>query len=264
MKSNRLTLYILIGLFLGLFTGWQLNIQLDPAVHASVADDFNVVTKIFLRLIKMIIAPLIISTLVVGIAKMGDSKAVGRVGLKTLGWFIFASLISLTLGLILVNIFRPGDALHAATAHLSGDTGISTGALSIATFIEHLVPASIVEGMAKNEILQILVFSLFFGIAAAAVGDKAKALVDTMESLANVMLKVTGYVMQFAPIAVFAAVTATITKNGLDVVSTYGIFMAEFYFSILVLWVLLIALGYVFLRARVFDLIKRVDRKSVV
>ncbi len=258
MKSNRLTLFILIGLALGLITGYFINTLTDPGQHKEIAEGFNVVTKIFLRLIKMIIAPLIISTLVVGIAKMGDSKAVGRVGLKTLGWFVFASLISLTLGLLMVNLFRPGDALHDATQQLSGDTGVAAGALSLASFIEHAVPASIIDGMAKNEILQILIFSLFFGIAAAAVGEKAKALVDTMDSIAHVMLKVTGYVMQLAPIAVFAAVTATITKSGLDVVATYAVFMGEFYFSIVLLWMILIALGFVFLRARVFDLIKRV------
>jgi Na+/H+-dicarboxylate symporter len=258
MISNRLTSYILIGLVLGLVAGYAINEYADPASHKEIADDFDVVTKIFLRLIKMIIAPLILSTLVVGIARMGDSTAVGRVGFKTLGWFIFASLVSLTLGLIMVNLFRPGDALQQVTEQLSGDSGIKTGALSLAVFIEHAVPASIAEGMAKNEILQILVFSVFFGIAAAAVGEKAKPLVDAMDSLAHIMLKVTGYVMQFAPLAVFAAVTATIAKSGLGVVGTYGIFMAEFYFSIVLLWILLMALGFVFLKERVFDLIKRV------
>ena len=258
MISNRLTSYILAGLFLGLIAGYAINEYANPASHQEIAGNFDVVTKIFLRLIKMIIAPLILSTLVVGIAKMGDSAAVGRVGLKTLGWFIFASLVSLTLGLIMVNLFRPGDALQQATEQLSGASGITTGALSFALFIEHAVPASIVEGMAKNEILQILVFSIFFGIAAAAVGEKAKPLVDAMDSLAHIMLKVTGYVMQFAPLAVFAAVTATITRSGLGVVGTYGIFMAEFYFSIVLLWILLMALGFVFLKERVFDLIKRV------
>ena len=234
MISNRLTTYILIGLVLGLIAGYAINEYADPASHKEIADDFDVVTKIFLRLIKMIIAPLILSTLVVGIARMGDSAAVGRVGLKTLGWFLFASLVSLTLGLIMVNLFRPGDALQQVTEQLSGASGITTGALSVATFIEHAVPASIAEGMAKNEILQILVFSVFFGIAAAAVGEKAKPLVDAMDSLAHIMLKVTGYVMQFAPLAVFAAVTATIAKSGLGVVGTYGIFMAEFYFLSLI------------------------------
>lgn len=258
MKSSRLTLYILIGLVLGLIAGFAINVQTPVAQHQAIADGFTVVSKIFLRLIKMIIAPLIISTLVVGIAKMGDSKSVGRVGLKTLGWFVFASLVSLTLGLVLVNVFRPGDALHDATAQLVGDSGIKAGALSLTAFIEHAVPASIIDGMAKNEILQILIFSLFFGIAAASLGDKAKALVETLDSVAHIMLKVTGYVMQLAPVAVFAAVTATIAKSGLDVVANYAVFMLEFYFAIVVLWLVLIAMGFVFLRARVFDLIQRV------
>jgi Na+/H+-dicarboxylate symporter len=150
MISNRLTSYILVGLGLGLIAGYAINDMLT-ALHNEIAGNFDVVTKIFLRLIKMIIAPLILSTLVVGIAKMGDGKAVGRVGLKTLGWFLFASIMSLTLGLIMVNLFRPGDALQQVTEQLTGDSGVTTGALSVAVFIEHAVPASIVDGMAKNE-----------------------------------------------------------------------------------------------------------------
>ena len=249
---SKLTTYILVGLALGIFAGYLANANLaDPA---GFADTMSLVTTLFLRLIKMIIAPLVFSTLVVGIAKMGDASEVGRIGIKTLGWFFLASLMSLTLGLVLVNLMRPGDALVGHLTAAVAPTDLTASGLSLKEFITHLVPASIVEGMSKNEILQIVVFSLFFGSAAAAIGSKADPLITVLESVANVMLKVTGYVMQFAPFAVFAAVAGVIGKSGLAVLKTYGLFMAEFYFGIALLWTLLIVIGFLFLGKRVFTL----------
>lgn len=248
-KQSRLTTYILVGLVLGIFAGYLANLNLaDPA---GFADMMSLVTTLFLRLIKMIIAPLVFSTLVVGIARMGDASEVGRIGIKTLGWFFIASLISLTLGLILVNMFRPGDALVGHLPATTAASGIVTSGLSLKEFVTHLVPASIIEGMSKNEILQIVIFSLFFGSAAAAVGEKSAPMVDAMDGVAHVMLKVTGYVMKFAPFAVFAAVAGVIGKSGLGVLKTYGVFMSEFYFGIAVLWALLIGIGFVFLGKRI-------------
>ncbi|HBF52240.1 MAG TPA: dicarboxylate/amino acid:cation symporter, partial [Massilia sp.] len=254
-NRNRLTTYILIGLVLGIVVGYVANVSLaDPK---SFADTLSLVTTMFLRLIKMIIAPLVFSTLVVGIAKMGDAKEVGRIGVKALGWFVIASVISLSLGLVLVNLFRPGDAMHLAgmAPPVDAKTDIVTTGLTMKEFITHLIPASIVEGMAKNEILQIVVFSIFFGTAAAAVGARATPLIDAVDGIAHIMLKVTGYVMNFAPIAVFAAVAGVIAKSGLGVLSTYGIFMAEFYLGIILLWVILIGIGMAFLGPRVLRLI---------
>lgn len=257
MKTrNNLTTYILIGLALGIVVGYIANTTL--ANPGGFADTMSLLTTIFLRLIKMIIAPLVFSTLVVGIARMGDAKEVGRIGLKTLGWFFIASVISLALGLVMVNLFRPGDALLGQLPSTAAASGIVTSGLTLKEFITHLVPSSIVDGMAKNEILQIVVFSLFFGTAAAAVGGKATPLVDAIDGIAHIMLKVTGYVMKFAPIAVFAAVAGTIAKSGLGVLSTYGVFMAEFYFSIGILWILLIAAGFAFLGKRIFALLTEV------
>ncbi|MBA5690182.1 dicarboxylate/amino acid:cation symporter [Rugamonas apoptosis] len=248
-KQSRLTTYILVGLVLGIFAGYLANLNLaDPA---GFADMMSLVTTLFLRLIKMIIAPLVFSTLVVGIARMGDASEVGRIGIKTLGWFFIASLISLTLGLILVNMFRPGDALLGHLPATTAASGIVTSGLSLKEFVTHLVPASIIEGMSKNEILQIVIFSLFFGSAAAAVGEKSAPMVDAMDGVAHVMLKVTGYVMKFAPFAVFAAVAGVIGKSGLGVLKTYGVFMSEFYFGIAVLWALLIGIGFAFLGKRI-------------
>ncbi len=254
-KKSRLTTYILLGLGLGIITGYFAHDHL--ANPLGFADTLALLTTLFLRLIKMIIAPLVFSTLVVGIARMGDASEVGRIGIKTLGWFFIASVMSLSLGLVLVNLFRPGDALlghMAATA--AGKVELATSSLTLKDFITHLVPASIVEGMAKNEILQIVIFSLFFGSAAAAVGAKANPLIEALDGVAHVMLKVTGYVMKFAPIAVFAAVAGVIAKSGLGVLSTYGVFMAEFYFGIALLWALLIFIGFLFLKGRVFGLMR--------
>jgi Na+/H+-dicarboxylate symporter len=254
-KRNRLTTYIIVGLVLGIVVGYVANTSL--ANPAGFADTMSLVTTLFLRLIKMIIAPLVFSTLVVGIAKMGDAKEVGRIGVKALGWFIIASVISLSLGLILVNLFRPGDAMALAgnLPAVGTKTDIVTSGLTLKEFITHLVPSSIVDGMAKNEILQIVVFSLFFGTAAAAVGARATPMIDAIDGVAHVMLKVTGYVMNFAPIAVFAAVAGIVAKSGLGVLQTYGIFMAEFYLGIILLWVILILIGMAFLGPRVLRLI---------
>ena len=252
-KQSRLTTYIMVGLVLGIFAGYLANTNLaDPA---GFADTMSLVTTLFLRLIKMIIAPLVFSTLVCGIAKMGDASEVGRIGIKTLGWFFIASVMSLTLGLILVNMFRPGDALLGHMAATTAKSDIVTSGLTLKEFVTHLVPASIVEGMSKNEILQIVIFSLFFGSAAAAVGDKATVMISALDGVAHVMLKVTGYVMRFAPFAVFAAVAGVIGKSGLGVLQTYGVFMAEFYFGIFLLWALLVLIGFLFLKGRIFALL---------
>jgi Na+/H+-dicarboxylate symporter len=258
LKANRLTLYIIIGLVLGLLTGYVVN-QGDAAKAAEIADGLGLITTIFLRLIKMIIAPLVFSTLVVGVAKMGDLNAVGRVGGKALLWFIFMSIVSLSLGLIMVNFFRPGDALVGKIAiDTTADTGIVTASLTLKEFITHLVPASVFEGMAKNEILQIVVFSLFFGTGLAAMGERGKPLIEVIDIAAHVMLKVTGYVMWVAPIAVFAAVAGVIAKSGFGLVADFGVFMAEFYMSIALLWVVLMLFGSIFLGKRVIELIKTV------
>ncbi|MBB3220238.1 dicarboxylate/amino acid:cation symporter [Pseudoduganella umbonata] len=261
-KKNRLTTWILVALALGIVVGYILNTTM--AAPTSYSDAMSLITTMFLRLIKMIIAPLVFSTLVVGIARMGDASEVGRVGVKSLAWFFGASVMSLALGLVLVNIFRPGDALKGTLDTAAHVTNLATSSLTLKDFITHLIPASIVDGMAKNEILQIVVFSLFFGLGAAAVGKKAEPMVDAIDGVAHVMLKVTGYVMQFAPIAVFAAVSGIIAKEGLIVLKTYGVFMAEFYFGIAVLWGLLIFAGFIFLGKRIFELLTEVRGPTIL
>jgi Na+/H+-dicarboxylate symporter len=220
-------------------------------------EPLTLLSDIFLRLIKMIVAPLVFTTLVVGVAKVGDIKAVGRIGGKTMLWFVSASLMSLLLGMLLVNIWRPGEAMNLPLPSSHADTGIKATALSVKDFIAHIVPKSFAEAMATNEILQIVIFSLFFGVATAAVGEKGKVVIEFFDSVAHIILKVTGYVMNFAPFAVFGAMAAIVAKQGISVLSTYALFIGEFYSGMLILWMLLILIGYLILKRRVFNLMNR-------
>ncbi len=244
MSGSRLTTLIFIGMILGIAVGYACSITWpDPQTAKEIAGYIALISDIFLRLIKMIIAPLVFSTLVVGIAHMGDTAAVGRVGGKALLWFVGASFCSLMLGLVLVNLLQPGHNLNLPLPDVGAGTGLKAASLSLKEFVTHLVPKSAVEAMANNEILQIVVFSIFFGVALAALGEKGHFLAKGIEGVADVMLKITGYVMMFAPVAVFAAIAATITTQGIGVLVTYGKFMLMFYFGLFCLWTLLMAVG---------------------
>jgi Na+/H+-dicarboxylate symporter len=221
-------------------------------------EPFSILADIFLRLIKMIVAPLVFTTLVVGVAKLGDINSVGRIGGKTLLWFVGASLTSLLLGMILVNIFQPGIAMNLPLPDAGTDIGIAHNGLSLKEFLYHVFPASVVDAMAKNEILQIVVFSLFFGVATAAIGEQGKVIITFMDAAAHVILKVTGYVMNLAPVAVFGAMTAIIAKQGLGILKTYSIFISEFYFGLLVLWVVLCLACSLMIGKRVIELLKKI------
>jgi len=221
-------------------------------------EPFSLLADIFLRLIKMIVAPLVFTTLVVGVAKLGDINSVGRIGGKTLLWFVAASLTSLLLGMILVNLFEPGIAMKLPLPDLNEDTGISKTALSLKDFLYHIFPSSVIDAMAKNEILQIVVFSLFFGVATAAIGEQGKVVINFMDATAHVILKVTGYVMNLAPVAVFGAMAAIIAKQGLGILTTYSIFIGEFYFGLLLLWIILCLAGSLVIGKRIIELIRKV------
>jgi Na+/H+-dicarboxylate symporter len=227
------------------------------AIRDSKVEPFSLMADIFLRLIKMIVAPLVFTTLVVGVAKLGDINSVGRIGGKTLLWFICASLTSLVLGMIIVNIFRPGEAMNLPLPDVSESSGVVSGGLSLKDFLYHVFPSSVVDAMAKNEILQIVVFSIFFGVATAAIGEQGKIVIQFMDAVAHVILKVTGYVMNLAPVAVFGAMTANIAKQGLSILKTYSLFLGEFYFGLAVLWGVLILAGGIVIGRRVIELIKR-------
>lgn len=227
----------------------------NDTIRESKLEYFTVLSDIFLRLIKMIVAPLVFTTLVVGVAKVGDIKAVGRIGGKTMLWFISATLVSLLLGMILVNFFQPGKSMHLTLPDEHLQSGIQKTALSMREFISHVFPKSFVEAMANNEILQIVVFSLFFGVATAAIGEKGNIVIKAMDAIAHVILKITTYVMYVAPLAVFGAMTAIVAKQGLGVIATYAVFISEFYFALIILWLVLVLAGFTVLKKRVFTLV---------
>ncbi len=239
--QRRFSYFVAGAMVLGILVGFLINQNIaDPAQLKTVAGGFNVVTDIFLRLIKMIIAPLVFSTLVVGIAHMEDAAAIGRVGAKTMGWFITASIVSLTIGLVMVHLISPGVGLNIPLPDVTAASTVDATTLSLKDFITHLVPKSIVEAMANNEILQIVVFSIFVGTAIASIDDKAPAVLQLAEQVSQVMLKITSYVMLFAPFAIFAALASTVATQGLMVLLSYAKFVGGFYVSLGVLWGLLL------------------------
>lgn len=255
MKTNKITLWVALALILGIGVGYFCHTTLDPKAAKSLSESFSLMTDIFLRMIKMIIGPLIFSTLVHGIAS-SDSKTVGRVGLKAMGWFLAASLASLLLGLLFVNVLQPGVGYHLPSATTTA-ANLKTNALNLKDFISHMFPKSFFEAMSNNEVLQIVVFSLFFGFAIGKIRDKVPhTLINMLGDISRVMLKVTGIVMCFAPFGVFGAVASTITVDGLGVLSVYARFLGSFILATMTLWVLLVAAGYMFLGRAVFALLK--------
>jgi len=249
---------ILGAMILGVLTGFLINTHMTPAAAKVAAGNLSIVTDVFLRLIKMIIAPLVFSTLVVGIAHMEDSAAIGRVGAKTLGWFVLASVVSLAIGLIMVNLLHPGTGLALPSA-AAGEPVVAASGFSLKDFVGHMVPSSIIDAMSRNEILQIVVFSVFFGSAIAALPKGAPALLAGCEQLAAVMLKITGYVMTLAPLVIFAALASTVATAGIGIVVVYAKFIGGYYLALAILWALLLAVSILFVGKRVGGLIKVVQ-----
>jgi Na+/H+-dicarboxylate symporter len=245
---------------LGIGTGYIVHQQSSPETITKFSANIKLLTTIFLRLVQMIIAPLVFCTLVVGIAKLGDLKTVGRVGGKSLLWFVTASLVSLLLGMMLVNFFQPGTAIDLSNADTAGAKDLigKTQEFSLARFVEHVVPKSVFEAMANNEILQIVIFSIFFGVACTALGDYAKPIVKALDAASHIILKMVGYVMNFAPLGVFGAIAAVIATKGLEVFSFYGQYLLSFLAGIILLWAVLFGAGFLILRKRLFVLMKRI------
>jgi len=256
MNTKKLTRYIGIAMVLGIVVGYFChNYAQNQKEAVQIASYFSLITDIFLRMIKMIIAPLVFATLVTGLASMSDASAVGRIGMRAMVWFIAASALSLLLGLALVNIFQPGAHMNLALPDAGLTSGLKTGDFTLKAFITHVFPRSIAEAMANNEILQILVFSLFFGAALSFIRGKGhNTIYNLIDELAKIMFRVTDYVMRFAPIGVFAAMAAAITTEGLGVLVSYGKLIGEFYLGLALLWVILFAVGYLFLGKSTFRL----------
>ena len=254
---NRNFYYVMAGLVLGVVLGTASYYSFpDKATAADVAKYMSLISAIFLKLIKMIIGPLVFSTLVVGIGHMGDAATVGRVGAKTMAWFICASIVSLLLGLLMVNLLQPGVGIAIADQGTNA-SNLSTQAFSIENFVDHVVPTSIFKALADGEILQIVVFSIFAGVALVALGERGHPLIELADNVSHVMLNITGYVMKLAPIAVCASVASVITKSGPGILLNFAKFLGGFYLTLAVLWAILILVGYFTLGSRMFDLVKR-------
>lgn len=263
--DRRLTWYILAGMLLGVAVGQALHISVDAAViKESIAPWLKLLSDIFLNLIKLLVAPLVLSTIVVGIAHMGDSAALGRIGFRAIAWFIIASLISIGLGLIMVNLFQPGVGAPIPDAADAAKTLGEVKSLKPTEFILSIFPKNAFEAMATNNILQILVFSIFAGVALSAIGEKGAPLVRGADALAEMMLQITGYVMRYAPIAVFGAIANVVAASGLDILKTYLELLVEFYLSLVLLWAILLGVGAIFLRRRIFTLIRYIREPLLI
>ena len=267
-KQTRsfLTIYILLAMLLGAILGSIIHTYY-PHLAANFSKNIKLLATIFIRLVQMIIAPLVFTTLVVGIAKLGDIRAVGRIGGKALAWFFSASLVSLLIGMFWVNFLQPGVGLNLSDIDVStaSDVTDKTQSFSIQNFIEHIIPKSIFEAMATNEILQIVIFSIFFGLAAASIGDKVKPVISALDNTSHIILKMVNYVMKFAPIGVFGAIAAVFaTKDISDLMLTYTKFFSSFLVGIASLWLVLLLVAFFFLGKRLKTLLKRIVSPLVI
>ena len=263
---SGLTGQILIAMVLGAILGIIIHNYISPEDAQAFSKKINILATIFIRLVQMIISPLVFTTLVVGIAKLGDIKAVGRIGGKAMGWFFTASFISLLLGMLFVNLLKPGVGLDLPTDLSSAsEVTAKTQNISFENFIEHIVPKSIFEALATNEILQIVIFSIFFGLAAASLGDYVKPVTNALEKTSHIVLKMVNYVMKFAPIGVFGAIAGVFAvRDFQELAITYFKFFGSFLIGITSLWVVLIAVGYVFLKSRMTVLLKRIVSPLII
>ena len=264
---SGLTGQILVAMLLGAVLGIAIHTNFSVEIAQSFSSKIKMLATVFIRLVQMIISPLVFTTLVVGIAKLGDIKAVGRIGGKALGWFFTASFISLLLGMFFVNILQPGVGLNLSNVDLTAASEVTakTTTLSFENFIEHIVPKSIFEAMATNEILQIVIFSIFFGLAAAAIGETVKPVVNALDKTSHIVLKMVNYVMKFAPIGVFGAIAGVFAvRDFQELAITYFKYFGSFLIGISSLWVVLILVGYIFLKSRMSTLLKRISSPLIV
>ena len=258
---SHLTVQILIAMLIGAFLGIFVHYNYAADAAKEFSGYIKMLATIFIRLVQMIISPLVFTTLVVGIAKLGDIKAVGRIGGKALSWFFTASFISLLIGMFWVNILQPGVGLELSNVDVSTATEVveKTTGFSAQSFVEHIIPKSVVEAMATNEILQIVIFSIFFGLAAASIGDHAKPVVIALDRTSHIILKMVNYVMKFAPIGVFGAIAGVFAIRDIDdLLLTYAKFFGSFMIGISTLWFVLLLVGYLFLKNKMTKLLKHI------
>jgi Na+/H+-dicarboxylate symporter len=264
---KNLTVQILIAMAIGMVVGIYVHNNYELETAKSFSSYVKILATVFIRLVQMIIAPLVFTTLVVGIAKLGDIKSVGRIGGKALGWFFTASFISLMIGMFWVNTLEPGKGLNLTDVDMSAASEVvdKTHHFSAQNFIEHIIPKSIVEAMATNEILQIVIFSIFFGLAAASIGDYTKPVVVALEKTSHIILKMVNYVMAFAPLGVFGAIAGVFAvKDVSELLMTYAKFFGSFFVGIASLWFILLLVGYLFLNRQMTTLLRRIVSPLII
>ena len=264
---NNLTFQIIIAMVCGALLGIFIHRYYIEDDAKNFSDKIKMLATIFIRLVQMIISPLVFTTLVVGIAKLGDIKAVGRIGGRALGWFFSASFVSLLIGMFWVNTLQPGVGLKLGKVDLSTASEVTekTDGFSAQNFVEHIIPKSIVEAMSGNEILQIVIFSIFFGLAAASIGANAKPVVNALDKTSHIILKMVNYVMKFAPIGVFGAIAGVFAiKDVNDLLVTYAKFFSSFLVGISSLWLFLLIIGYIFLKRNMTKLLKSIVNPLVI
>ncbi|TXF77740.1 dicarboxylate/amino acid:cation symporter [Chryseobacterium sp.] len=264
--QNKLFIAIIIALILGVIMGGIVHTQY-PENSDGFASNIKLLGTIFIRLVQMIIAPLVFTTLVVGIAKMSDIKMIGRVGSKAMLWFITASLVSLFIGLIFVNWLEPGHVTQLPIQDASSAEELlkTSKGFSLEDFVKHIIPKSIFEAFATNEVLQIVVFSIMFGVALANMGEEyVKPIIKAFDICAHAILKMVGYIMWFAPLGVLGAIAAVVATNGFEIFKVYAIYLRDFFFALAVLWLVLCIVGYIILGNRLFELIRRIKAPLLI
>lgn len=266
-QKNRLTLYILVAMLLGGILGAIIHNSCNVKTAEQFSTYIKLLATVFIRLVQMIIAPLVLTTLVVGIAKLGDIKSVGRIGGRALAWFFSASFISLLIGLFWVNFLQPGYGVNLSSVDTTTATEVTakTQDFSVQHFVEHIIPKSVFEAMATNEILQIVIFAIFFGLAAASIGENVKPVINALDKTSHIILKMVNFVMKFAPIGVFGAMAGVFAvKDVSDLMLTYTKFFSSFLVGIASLWVFLLLVGYLFLGRHLKTLLKRIVSPLVI
>lgn len=265
-KKSKLTLWIIVAMILGVLVGYLVFNNTTETFRKGFSGNIKLLSTVFIRLVQMIIAPLVFTTLVVGISKLGDLKTVGRVGGKAMIWFITASLISLLIGLVLVNYFKPGQYIQLGLQDSEGLKDLMTKqtSFSLQNFVEHVIPKSFIEAMATNEILQLVIFSIFFGVASASIGEYAKPVIHVLEVASHIILKIVNYVMNFAPLGVFGAIAAVVASKGLVIFDFYIKYFLFFLIGIAALWIVLLTVGFIILKGRLKILLKRIGNPLLI
>lgn len=264
--QNKLFIAIIVALVLGIIAGGIVHTSYSDTAQ-SFSKNIKLLGTVFIRLVQMIIAPLVFTTLVVGIAKMSDIKMVGRVGGKAMLWFITASLVSLLIGLLLVNWLEPGHVTKLPVQDASSASEIvnNSKGFSMEDFVAHVIPKSLFEAFATNEVLQIVVFAVMFGVALANMGEEyTKPIIKAFDIIAHAILKMVGYIMWVAPIGVFGAIAAVVATNGFEIFKVYAIYLRDFFFALAVLWLVLCVVGYLILGNRLFELFRRIKEPLLI